>query len=97
MKRFNDDYSISDVMKEFIKTSNLEKGLNEVQVKELWGSLMGPTIANYTTQIDFHRNTLYVALNSAVLKQELLLGKQKIIDLFNQELGRDLVKDLIFR
>jgi hypothetical protein len=38
-----------------------------------------------------------VALNSAVLKQELLLGKQKIIDLFNKELGKELVKDLIFR
>lgn len=97
MKRLNDDYSISDVMKEFIKSNKLEKGLDEVQVKELWLSLMGTTIANYTTQVDFYRNILYVTLNSAVLKQELLLGKHKIIELFNKELGKELVKDLIFR
>lgn len=97
MKRLNDDYSISDVMKEFIKSNKLEKGLDEVQVKELWITLMGSTIANYTTQVDFYKNTLYVTLNSAVLKQELVLGKQKIIDLFNSELKKDLIKDLIFR
>lgn len=97
MKRLNDDYSISDVMKEFIKSNKLEKGLDEVQVKELWITLMGSTIANYTTQVDFYKNTLYVTLNSAVLKQELVLGRQKIIDLFNSELKKDLVKELIFR
>ena len=97
MKRFNDDYTIGDIMKEFIKESKLEKGLDVVQVKELWASLMGPTIVNYTTQVDFYKNILYVTLSSAVLKQELALGKQKIIDLINKELQKNLVKDLIFR
>lgn len=97
MKRFNDDYTVGDIMKEFIKESKLEKGLDIVQVKEVWGSLMGPTILNYTSQIDFYKNTLYVTLSSAVLKQELVLGKQKIIDLLNKELQKDLVKELIFR
>ncbi|WMW78504.1 DUF721 domain-containing protein [Flavobacterium sp. 20NA77.7] len=97
MKRFNDDYTIGDIMKEFIKESKLEKGLDVVQVKELWASLMGPTIVNYTTQVDFYKNILYVTLSSAVLKQELALGKQKIIDLINKELQKKLVKDLIFR
>ena len=49
---------------------------------------MGPTILNYTSQIDFYKNTLYVTLSSAVLKQELVLGKQKIIDLLNKELQK---------
>nr|WP_298658239.1 DUF721 domain-containing protein [uncultured Flavobacterium sp.] len=97
MKRFNDDYTIGDIMKEFIKESKLEQGLDVVQVKELWASLMGPTISNYTTQIDFYKHTLYVTLSSAVLKQELLLGKQKIIILLNKELQKELVKELIFR
>ena len=97
MKRFNDDYTLGDIMKEFIKESKLEKGLDAVQVKELWASLMGPTILNYTTHVDFFKNTLYVTLSSAVLKQELSLGKQKIIELFNKELQKDLVKELIFR
>jgi len=97
MKRFNDDYSVGDIMKEFIKGSKLEKGLDVVQVKELWASLMGPTIVNYTTQVDFYKNILYVTLSSAVLKQELALGKQKIIDMFNKKLDKELIKDLIFR
>lgn len=97
MKRFNDDYTVGDILKEFIKESKLEQGLDMVQVKELWASLMGPTISNYTTQVDFYKNILYVTLSSAVLKQELALGKQKIIDLFNKTLEKELVKDLIFR
>jgi len=97
MKRFNDDYTVGDIMKEFIKGSKLENGLDIVHVKELWASLMGPTILNYTTQVDFFKNTLYVSLSSAVLKQELTLGKQKIIDMFNKKLEKELVKDLVFR
>lgn len=97
MKRFNDDYTVGDILKEFIKESKLEQGLDMVQVKELWASLMGPTISNYTTQVDFYKNILYITLSSAVLKQELALGKQKIIDMFNKTLEKELVKDLIFR
>ena len=64
MKRFNDDYTVGDIMKEFIKGSKLENGLDAVHVKELWASLMGPTILNYTTQVDFFKGQKKVLANT---------------------------------
>lgn len=97
MKRFNDDYSISDVMKEFMKTNKLESGLDIVNVKETWYKMMGPAIKNYTSAIELKKNTLYIQLNSSVVKQELEYGKSKIITMLNEELGKELIKEIVFR
>lgn len=97
MKRFNDDFSIGDAMKEFMKTNKLESGLDIVNVKETWFKMMGPAIKNYTTAIELKRNTLYIQLNSSVVKQELEYGKSKIIQMLNEELGKDLIKEIVFR
>ncbi len=97
MKRFNDDYSISDVMKEFMKTNKLESGLDIVNVKETWNKMMGPAIKNYTSAIELKKNTLYIQLNSSVVKQELEYGKSKIITMLNEELRKELIKEIVFR
>ncbi|SEQ09415.1 DUF721 domain-containing protein [Flavobacterium urocaniciphilum] len=97
MKRFNDDYSISDVMKEFMKTNKLESGLDIVNVKETWNKMMGPAIKNYTSAIELKKNTLYIQLSSSVVKQELEYGKSKIITMLNEELGKELIKEIVFR
>ena len=38
-----------------------------------------------------------VSLSSSVLREELSLGKSKIVQMLNEELGKDLVKKIILR
>jgi hypothetical protein len=38
-----------------------------------------------------------VQLSSSVLREELSYGKEKIIKMLNEELGKDIVKKLILR
>jgi len=96
-KRHGENITIGDVLKDFVKTNKLNKGLDKVQVIEVWKSLMGPAIEKNTTNIKLERETLYVELSSSVLREELRYGKQKIIDLLNEELGRVLIKELVLR
>jgi hypothetical protein len=42
-------------------------------------------------------STLYVSLTSAVLREELSYGKQKIITMINEELRKEVVTVLILR
>jgi hypothetical protein len=42
-------------------------------------------------------STLYVELSSAVLREELSHGKSKIVAMINEELRRDVVKDVVLR
>ncbi|MBC3757568.1 DUF721 domain-containing protein [Hyunsoonleella sp. SJ7] len=96
-KRNNEHISIKDALKEFVETNKLEKGLNKVNAAEAWAKLMGNGVNNYTTSVKLERETLYVQLSSSVLREELSYGKQKIINMLNEELGKDLIKKLVLR
>ena len=96
-KRNNEHISISDALKEFVETNKLEKGLDKVNVAEAWTKLMGNGANNYTTSVNLDRDTLYIQLNSSVLREELGYGKQKIINMLNEELGKEIIKKLILR
>ena len=58
---------------------------------------MGSAISNYTTAIKLEREVLYVQLSSSVLREELSYGKEKILKLVNEELGKDLIKKIVLR
>ncbi|MFV9550185.1 DUF721 domain-containing protein [Algibacter sp. PT7-4] len=96
-KRSNENLSISDALKEFVTTNKLEKGLNKVNVADAWANLMGNGVNNYTTAINLERETLYVQLSSSVLREELSYGKEKIINMLNEELGKVIIKKLVLR
>lgn len=96
-KRNNEHISISDALKEFVETNKLEKGLNKVNVADAWANLMGNGVNNYTTSVNLERDTLYVQLSSSVLREELSYGKQKIITMLNEELGKEIIKKLVLR
>lgn len=89
--------SIGDVLKDFIKTNKLEKGLDKIGVKEAWHTVMGAAISKYTTNLLLDRDTLFVELSSSVLREELSYGKEKIIKLLNEELGKELIAKLVLR
>lgn len=97
VKRNNEHISISDALKEFVETHKLEKGLDKINVADAWAKLMGNGVNNYTNSVNLERDTLYIQLSSSVLREELSYGKQKIINLLNEELGKEIVKKLILR
>ena len=96
-KRNNEHFSIQDALKEFVETNKLEKGLNKVNVADAWAKLMGNGVNNYTNSVSLERETLYVQLSSSVLREELSYGKEKIINMLNEELGKIIIKKLILR
>jgi len=96
-KRFNEESPIGDVLKQFITQNKLEPGMDVVNVRDAWKNLMGNGVNNYTTEIQLKGSTLYVALSSAVLREELSYGKDKIIKMINEELRKDLVTNLVLR
>ena len=96
-KRFNEESPIGDVLKQFISQNKLEAGMDVVNVRDAWKNLMGNGVNNYTTEIQLKGSTLYVALSSAVLREELSYGKDKIIKMINEELRKDLVTNLVLQ
>jgi len=96
-KRKNDNLPLGDALREFIKENKLQKGMDKVNAREAWTNLMGNGVNNYTTAVELRNGVLFVSLSSSVLREELSHGKSKIIDLLNEELGRDLIRELVLR
>lgn len=96
-KRNKDNLSISDILKEFVDTNKLQPGLDKVNVKDAWAQMMGNGVNNYTTAIQLERDTLFVQLSSSVLREELSYGKEKIIKMLNESIGKEVIKKLVLR
>lgn len=96
-KRFNEETSLQDILKEFIQVNKLDSGMDKVDVEQAWKNLMGNGVNNYTEEVLLKKTTLYVKLSSAVLRNELSYGKDKIIKMINEEMGKEVVKSLVLR
>ncbi|WP_100615651.1 DUF721 domain-containing protein [Confluentibacter citreus] len=96
-KRHNDHISIADALKEFVETNKLETGLDKVNVADAWSNLMGNGVNKYTTSVQLERDILYVQLSSSVLREELSYGKDKIMSMLNEALGKPLIKKIVLR
>ena len=96
-KRLSNESSISEVLQQFIQVNKLESGMDEIDVEQAWKSLMGNGVNSYTQEVILKGSTLYVKLTSAVLREELSYGKDKIIKMLNEELRKDVVTNLVLR
>jgi hypothetical protein len=96
-KRLSNESSIADILKEFIQVNKLEQGMDKIDVEQAWKNLMGNGVNTYTQDVILKGSTLYVKLTSAVLREELSYGKQKIIAMLNEELRKEVVKELVLR
>jgi hypothetical protein len=96
-KRSSNESSISDVLQQFIQVNKLESGMDKIDVEQAWKSLMGNGVNSYTQEVILKGSTLYVKLTSAVLREELSYGKDKIIKMLNEELRKDVVTNLVLR
>lgn len=93
-QRYNKVNSIGDLLKIVIEENKLSKGLNKVKIEDIWREQMGQGVMNYTEKIQVQGETLVVQLNSSVLREELSYGKEKIIQIINEEMGEEIIKKI---
>lgn len=91
------EYSVGDAMKQFLNQSKLKGSVLALQIDEVWEKIMGKTIARYTDKIEIHGTTLYITTSVAPLKQELLYKKETIIQLVNEALQEELIREVVIR
>ncbi len=97
MGRNQDNLSLKDALKHFIKANRLQGGIDRIDARAAWESLMGNGVNHYTSSVELKGDTLYVSLTSSVLREELSHGKTKIINMLNEEIGKDLIKKIVLR
>jgi hypothetical protein len=96
-KRLSNQSTVGDVLKQIIQANKLQPGMDQIDVKEAWQNLMGNGVNSYTKNVALRGSTLYVELSSSVLREELSHGKSKIIAMINEELQREVIKEVVLR
>lgn len=96
-KRFRDNQKVGDIIKDIVSNSPLEQGINQVQIEQTWNEVMGNGIKNYTSNITLKKDKLFISLSSSIVRDQLSFGKSKIIDMLNEALGKEVVKEIVLR
>jgi predicted nucleic acid-binding Zn ribbon protein len=97
MKKTNHLFTISEALDLITKDKRMTKGLTESVIKEKWAEMMGKTIADHTTLLYVKDRILYLYFNSSVVKNEVNLSKQKVIEIVNESIGETTITDVIVK
>lgn len=96
MKR-NEAESIGTLIRQYMRQEGLESPLNEYRLIQAWKEVLGPGIASYTENMFIKNQTLYVHITSPIIRQELMMGRDRIVNNLNRHVGAQVIVNIIFR
>lgn len=95
-KRLENTMSLKEAIDKLLSTYNIASKMDEISIQKEWEKLMSPAIVKRTQNIRLKNGMLHVQIESSVLRHELGFMKDKIINKFNKQLGKRVVKEILF-
>ena len=96
-KRNFEPQLLGKVLSEIVESKSLNSGITNEKINCLWNQLLGDNISQFTDKVKLKNETLYVSLRSAPLREELSYGKEKIMRMLNEEMGKETIKKIVLR
>lgn len=96
LKRTSNEAPLKDVIDRWLKAYKLDGKMKEMDVIASWPELMGTAVANRTSEINIRNKTLYLKMDSAVMRDELAHGKSVIVQRVNEHAGFEIINDIWF-
>ena len=87
---------LKDAIEQMLDKYKLRNRFDQSYVVAHWDKIMGSTIAKRTKIVYIKERTLFLQIDSAPLRNELLRAKSKIIELINREMNSEIVNDVVF-
>ena len=90
------DVTVKDAISKMLDVYRLRRKFDETSILSIWPEIMGTAIANRTKQIYIHNKKLFLRIESSVIKNELVMVRQGIIQKLNEHAGSEVINDMIF-
>ena len=84
---------LSEAIVGFLRETGLETPVLEVQMEEVWPSVMGETVAKLTRSVEVKDGMLIVHVNSAALKTQLFENRFELVRKLNEAVGAEVIRD----
>ena len=88
---------IGSLLDAFVKANHLEAGLAEYRIVKSWRELLGVSVSKKTKSLVIKNRKLIVTLHSSVVRNELMMIKDTLIERLNDEAGMDVIDDIILK
>ena len=95
-KRTSNNTPLSELVDKLMRAYRLDGKMKELDIIAAWPEMMGPAVNNRTKKITIRNKTLFLVLDSAVMREELQHGKKIIIDRVNEKAGSIIITDVYF-
>ena len=92
--RPSNEQNMGEALSQWLDRYRLRHGHESTRVLQAWDEVLGPSISRQTTRKKVQNKVLFVQLESAVVRKELLMVKTKIIASINEHLGREAITDI---
>ena len=89
------DTTVKDAFSKMLDVYRIRRKFDETSIVAIWPEIMGTAIANRTKQIYIHDKKLFIRIESSVIKNELLMVRQGIIQKLNEHAGSEVINDMI--
>lgn len=90
------EISLKDAIEKLLNTYKLKSKVQEAQLVAAWESIMGKMIERHTRDLYIKNKKLFVKLDSAVIRQELMYARTTVLEKVNQELGAKVIEEVVF-
>lgn len=88
---------LSEAIQDYVKAMKFDEKLEEIGLISSWEEIVGKAISSRTRKIYIKDHVLFVHLSSSVVRSELMMLKQALIEKLNGNAGRKIITDIIFR
>jgi hypothetical protein len=95
--RKSNQQSIGTVIRKLLKNQKLEGRLKELDVLKLSEELLGKNLMKYINDLSVKNGTLIIKVKSAVVRNELSYQKSEIIKKINEQVGNEILKEIILK
>ncbi|MBT3301492.1 MAG: DUF721 domain-containing protein [Bacteroidetes bacterium] len=86
---------LKKAIQDFIDYYDLRYKFDERSILESWEEIAGKKIYKHTEDINLNGSQLFIKVKSSVAKQELLFMKNRLMELINRKMGKEVVKEII--
>jgi len=88
---------LGDILDEVINTQHLDVKLYESRLISAFPEVAGKGLAAHVKNLYIQKNTLYMTVDSSVIRYEMQLMRTRLISQLNACIGHETIRDIVFR
>ena len=94
--RKTNDKSLKEAIEQMMQVYKIKRKFDETGIVAHWPQLVGQSVANRTKELFIHDKKMFLRIESSVIKNELMMMRDQIIEKVNNEANSILIEEIIF-